>query len=142
MIASRSHTAPRSEIDPVLDRVVEEMTNKLHAGLPVDLDFYIHQFPDHAGTIREIYSALEVMADLGRSAPSQGSTATVPDPGSGARLSTLGDYRIIREVGRGGMGVVYEAMQLSLGRRVALKVLPLAAALDPRQRQRFQVEAQ
>ena len=54
----------------------------------------------------------------------------------------LGDYRLIREVGRGGMGVVYEAEQLSLGRRVALKVLPFAATLDAKQRQRFQNEAQ
>ena len=54
----------------------------------------------------------------------------------------LGDYRIVREIGRGGMGVVYEAMQLSLGRRVALKILPLAAALDPKHLQRFKNEAQ
>ena len=54
----------------------------------------------------------------------------------------LGEYRILREVGRGGMGVVYEAEQVSLGRRVALKVLPFAAAIDPKQRQRFQIEAQ
>ncbi len=55
---------------------------------------------------------------------------------------TLGEFRVIREIGRGGMGVVYEAEQLPLGRRVALKVLPWAASLDPRQRQRFQLEAQ
>jgi serine/threonine protein kinase len=54
----------------------------------------------------------------------------------------LGDFRAVREVGRGGMGVVYEAEQISLRRRVALKVLPLTAALDPRQLQRFQNEAQ
>jgi serine/threonine protein kinase len=54
----------------------------------------------------------------------------------------LGDFRIVREIGRGGMGVVYEAVQLSLGRRVALKVLPLAAALDPKYLQRFKNEAQ
>ena len=54
----------------------------------------------------------------------------------------LGDFRIVREVGRGGMGVVYEAEQLSLGRRVALKVLSFASALDPRQLQRFRTEAQ
>src|SRR5689334_15236890 len=54
----------------------------------------------------------------------------------------LGDFRLVREVGRGGMGVVYEAEQISLGRRVALKVLPFAAALDARQLQRFKNEAQ
>jgi serine/threonine protein kinase/Flp pilus assembly protein TadD len=54
----------------------------------------------------------------------------------------LGDFRILREIGRGGMGVVYEAEQISLSRRVALKVLPFAAALDTRQLQRFKTEAQ
>src|SRR5207248_2616674 len=53
----------------------------------------------------------------------------------------LGDFRLIREVARGGMGIVYEAEQISLGRRVALKVLPFAATMDPRQLQRFQNEA-
>jgi serine/threonine protein kinase/Flp pilus assembly protein TadD len=53
----------------------------------------------------------------------------------------LGDFRLVREVGRGGMGVVYEAVQISLGRRVALKVLPFAAALDAKQLQRFKNEA-
>jgi serine/threonine protein kinase len=55
-------------------------------------------------------------------------------------IGELGDFRLLREVGRGGMGVIYEAEQISLQRRVALKVLPFAAAIDPRQLQRFKHE--
>lgn len=57
-------------------------------------------------------------------------------------IGVLGDYQLVRSIGRGGMGVVYEAIQLSLNRRVALKVLPFAAVLDLRQLQRFKTEAQ
>ena len=56
-------------------------------------------------------------------------------------IGELGDFRLLREVGRGGMGVVYEAEQISLRRRVALKVLPFAAAIDQRRLQRFKTEA-
>ena len=61
------------------------------------------------------------------------------DPGMAAKQ--LGDYQLIREIGRGGMGVVYEARQLSLDRPVAVKVLPFAALLDQKQIERFKCEA-
>jgi serine/threonine protein kinase len=61
---------------------------------------------------------------------------------AGSAPPRFNDFRILRKVGHGGMGVVYEAEQLSLKRRVALKVLPGWAALDPRRLQRFKTEAQ
>ena len=72
-----------------------------------------------------------------------GSSGAQPHPDADAATGKpLGDFQLVREIGRGGMGVVYEAVQLSLGRKVAVKVLPLAAAFDARHLQRFHNEAQ
>jgi serine/threonine protein kinase len=56
--------------------------------------------------------------------------------------SHLGDYQIVREIGRGGMGIVYEAIQESLHRHVALKVLPFHSWVQPKHLERFAREAQ
>ena len=127
--------------DPVLAQWVEAVKGRLEAGEPVDLDIYLRQDPARAERLRRLLPTIGMMADLGRS----------PDPERSGRFGTgsapnhaaglLGDYRIGPEIGRGGMGVVYEAEQMSLCRRVALKVLPFASALDPKQLQRFKNES-
>jgi tetratricopeptide (TPR) repeat protein len=80
---------------------------------------------------------MELLVDVGSIVPSATHEIAAPT----GKLPFLGDYRIIREVGRGGMGIVYEAEQVSLRRKVALKVLPFAAVLDKKMVQRFRNEA-
>ena len=127
--------------DELLGELIEEVSRQLEAGEAVDLDAFIAAHPERAETLRLVLPALVVLADLGRSAVREPHACFVRESPDGTGLGELGDFRIIREVGRGGMGVVYEALQISLRRRVALKVLPFAAAMDPTQLRRFQTEA-
>jgi WD40 repeat protein/serine/threonine protein kinase len=128
--------------DQALGLLIEELTAKIHAGEPVEVEAYVREHPEHDGALRRLLPALHMLADLGRSAPVGSASGESPAASADGLTGTLGDFRIVREIGRGGMGVVYEAEQISLGRRVALKVLPFAAALDPKQLQRFKNEAQ
>ncbi len=98
--------------------------------------------PELAEDLEACLASLEFIRQASLTAPPLvvDSKAIEPDEGEPG-LGDLGDFRISREIGRGGMGVVYEAVQRSLNRRVALKVLPFAAAMDPTQLRRFQTEA-
>jgi WD40 repeat protein/serine/threonine protein kinase len=139
MSGSRSAGTASGAVDQQLAEVVAEMTDRLHAGEPVDVEQYIARHPELADRLRPLVAALDLLARFSSSA---GSKRVLGRFGAGEGTSgTLGDFRILREVGRGGMGIVYEAEQVSLGRRVALKVLPFSATMDPRQLQRFLNEA-
>jgi serine/threonine protein kinase len=124
------------EPDP-LGQVADEFLERYRRGERPALSEYTRRHPELAEPIRKLLRALVVMEDV-RPSPETtagASTRTAAPP------QRLGEYRIIREIGRGGMGVVYEAEQLSLGRRVALKVLPPGAEEDAPQVQRFRREA-
>ncbi len=128
--------------DPILDDLLEELTARLQAGEVVDIESYVGRYPERGDLIRQMIKSLAVLDELGHSAIRESfSLGRAKSHHLSQESGVLGDYRIIGEVGRGGMGVVYEAEQISLGRRVALKVLPFAPALDARQLQRFQNEA-
>jgi tRNA A-37 threonylcarbamoyl transferase component Bud32 len=92
-----------------------------------------------AEEIREMFPALVEVEQAEGDA--RGEASPRPPPTVAPRVSQIGDYRILREIGRGGMGVVYEAEQVSLGRRVALKVLPGHAVGDRKSLERFRREA-
>ncbi len=129
---------PTSEVISIL----EEFLTKLEAGARLNPEDLTARCPALAEPLKACVASLEFLHDasLGLRDP------TAPEPPSATECQTnlgpLGDFQLVREIGRGGMGVVYEAEQISLGRRVALKVLPFAAALDARQLQRFKNEAQ
>jgi serine/threonine protein kinase/WD40 repeat protein len=133
-------SAPSSDREPV-ERLAEEFAERYRRGERPSLTEYVQRYPDLAGEIRELFPALVLMEQFGSvaGAPLGPDAGTVA--GDGARPQQLGEYRILREVGRGGMGVVYEAVQESLGRHVALKVLPASALLNPTYLERFRREA-
>jgi tetratricopeptide (TPR) repeat protein len=123
-----------------MTRALEEYLAAAEAGTAPPREEFLARYPQLA---EDLDACLAALRFIGRAAPGPhsvlASVAEVQPPEQSP--GQLGDFRIIREVGRGGMGVVYEAEQVSLGRRVALKVLPFAATLDPRQLQRFHNEA-
>jgi tetratricopeptide (TPR) repeat protein len=125
--------------DPRVVQAIEEYLAEMEAGERPDRRAFLDRHADIAAALGACLDSLEFVHQA---------AAQLLGPGKellgieAPARTALGEFRILREVGRGGMGVVYEAEQLSLGRRVALKVLPLAATLDPKQLQRFKHEAQ
>ena len=122
----------------VLDRYLAALEN----GVPQRREELFAAHPDLAAPLETYLNGLEDLHDMaaGFGCSSRRAEAALAAPAD--EENRLGDFRLLREVGRGGMGVVYEARQISLGRRVALKVLPFAAVLDSRQVARFKREAQ
>ncbi len=126
--------------DPV-EKLAEEFLERFRRGERPALTEYTERHPDLAEQIRELFPALVVMEQVGPSHDASSDSWRGNVTADGSVLRQLGEYRILREIGRGGMGVVYEAEQESLGRHVALKVLPHHALMDPNQLKRFRREA-
>ena len=124
-------------VEAQLGQAANEYNEQLDRGESPAIDEYVARYPEIATIIREVFPALDLLRDSSES--DAGGASQEIDP---AEQTCLGDFRLLREIGRGGMGVVYEATQTSLGRTVALKVLRFAGILDDRQLKRFKNEAQ
>jgi WD40 repeat protein len=122
-----------------VEALAEEFLDRRRRGERPSLDDYCRDHPGLAGEIRDLFPLLVRVDDLG--ADTLEADTSGPAAARAPALERLGDFRILREVGRGGMGIVYEAEQESLGRRVALKVLSDAALANTRHVLRFEREA-
>ncbi len=137
MRLTRAPSGASGPDDPRLIAALEECLSGIESGLPPDRAALRTRYPDFA---EDLFDCLDALEFVHRAAP-EPSAASDGGPAIPGCSGRIGDYRLIRQVGRGGMGIVYEAVQVSLDRRVALKVLPFASALEDSQLQRFQNEA-
>jgi serine/threonine protein kinase/tetratricopeptide (TPR) repeat protein len=129
--------SPRAErLAATLDRYMQELES---GGIPPDVEALVAEHPDLADELRGYVDSLNVLHQMTAGLRPMPTRA---EPSAEPATKRLGDYDILREIGRGGMGIVYEARQLSLNRHVALKVLPFAAMMDEKQIARFRNEAQ
>jgi serine/threonine protein kinase len=126
-----------TERDP-LEILAADFMERLRLGQRPSVEEYASMHPELAEEIRELFPTIALTERLkARQELSGSGRATL----GAAQLERLGDFKIIREIGRGGMGVVFEAEQESLGRRVAVKILPRQALLEEKHLKRFQREA-
>ena len=139
----RNHHGYALPARETVEQLAEEFVERYRRGERPSPSDYAARYPEHAEEIRKLFPALVVMEQIAPESEAAGPSSAV-DSLRGRYLEhpeRLGDYRVLREIGRGGMGVVYEAEQVSLGRHVALKVLPSLMLPDRKQRQRFDREA-
>ena len=118
--------------------LADEFSARWRAGETPSIDEYLLRLPEHREMIRSLFTTISLIERMSRREYSDRQRHHRPI----ADQKVLGDFQIIREIGRGGMGVVYEAIQCSLARRVALKVLSSGISNSPQQLQRFRREAE
>lgn len=122
-----------------LGSIADSFIQRYRRGERPSITEYAEQYPDLAEEIQDVLPTLVMLEEAKAVEPEVTPVATAL---AEKMPSRLGDYQIRRVIGHGGMGVVYEAVQESLGRTVALKVLPTAAQLNPKTLQRFERESQ
>jgi WD40 repeat protein/serine/threonine protein kinase len=131
-----------SDQESLVESLAAEFAARRRRGEYPSITEYLERYPDLADQIRAFFPAVALVEELKPGSDDvTGSFVGAARFGAGAPPERLGDFRILREIGRGGMGVVYQAEQESLGRCVALKVLSSPSSLDPQKLRRFHREA-
>lgn len=134
-------TDTTSDRNPV-DVLADKFAASLREGATPSIDDYVARHPELENDIRAMFPSIAMMEKLSRKEHTSRKFESQTSRLTSDSVETLGDFQIVREVGRGGMGIVYEAVERSLKRRVALKVLGPNVASSQKQIQRFSREAE
>ena len=129
IVQQSKHDEDRADL---VARVVEEYFERARHGEQPRLAEFVERYPEISDLLRTVIPGLQA-AEQPADVAADGNVLHL-------RHKQIGDFRILRQIGRGGMGIVYEAEQISMNRRVALKVLPLAGLIDELKIRRFQNE--
>ncbi len=122
-----------SSTHDLIDELVDEFLSRKLAGESPSISEYCEKYPDLQGRIRDLFPTLDLFENAKPGLRSSGDREPLP--------SQIAEYRIERVIGRGGMGIVYEAVHESLGRRVALKVVNRSFSNDAKTLARFERES-
>ena len=131
-----------------LAAMIDGLVTRIQAGESVQFDELCAEYPEFASDLQEVWGALvltdAVASDLGRSSSSVEASheADSHTPLVASLPFSIGDYTLLEVIGRGGMGVVYRALQVKLGRDVAVKMIHENRPLNPENRHRFLAEAE
>lgn len=134
---------------PIIDVLLAEYLQRVDSDQPVDREEFLRQHPEHADELRELIEADEALSRATGTrthfvAPpnSSSDTSLPPDPALGTIIRYLGDYELLEEIARGGMGVVFKARQVSLNRVLALKMIRGGELASQDEIERFRHEAE
>lgn len=135
-------TSTTMDAEHVPDRLADladQFITELRGGSDPTVEHLAQTAPEHEAAIRDLFPTIRTLERMRQlTAYHSGAPASL----GASPPKQLGDFRLLREIGRGGMGVVFEAHQESLGRKVAIKILPRPLFSDQRRVARFQHEAQ
>lgn len=134
---------PETQREARLAQVLDQLVELARRGEPLPWEAVLREHPDLADELRELWPTVQIAEELARPAAVDALLASRLEqtPLQSQLPTLLGDYEVLAEIGRGGMGIVFKARQRSLGRVVALKMILDSALASEAERQRFRTEA-
>ena len=130
--------------DELLAQLLENLIERSRHGNQPDLEAVIREYPQLAAELRELWATAMIAEDFASLSGDLPGALTAPSPSAPAPAfpSRVGDYELLEEIGRGGMGIVFRARQASLGRIVALKMILRGELASEADFARFRAEAE